>query len=693
MNFDKELGGVAVAKDRISMYLCYKDIFGHNVESRIQAASQQIIVSYEIYAESTTEDFITDKEFGSGPKDKFDIFKTPGSEDSVASAVIARENYSPENITSVIENLWDTSIKNIEIKIVNANDAIQFKTDFMETILKTFSKISVDMGSANCYLYLPSVSMHVNSLTIKNANIRTDVANYEFDENFTIENCAISTSSESQPMVKFECKREISASNIYITNPIVLSLVATTSQPSFDWKKTSITLSTVRIVFEDKVRAENKRYKPVIVLSGAYTSHVSDIGSVKDIPDYPLIQFNNGYEYFVSDIERIASIPVRAKYTVGLNGVAKFMFNGGVYNTVDNQFMENIKFFEFDGVPVNSDYSIMNCDLRGINFSNLVGSIISNLTVSDSKFIGCSEFAKCGMSGINKLTLSNVIGEFDNEFAVAASEVNIFKSEIKVKDGNVKITCNEGSSTIQESSFTVDEAGTNETNIIQLEKRYGGTISVYGTTFDGRLNAIGGDRFDSIKDSDIVPSSVSKMSARFENSHFYRATSFGKLDSVDLNYCVFAMADTIDDSIAFEDIPSLKFQTTIRYRGAKTNFKAKNVYFGDSILSLSEMPNKASWEFDTCEGTVTLYFKDDCNKTAVGHVLLEDSALHVKTYSESKRTVAVYSKGNRGSIIEGGEENNVSFSPTMDSPDRQKFKSYNADTSPSPDEDFVYYTV
>ena len=688
MNFDKELGGVAVAKDRISMYLCYKDIFGHNVESRIQAASQQIIVSYEIYAESTTEDFITDKEFGSGPKDKFNIFKTPGSEDSVASAVISRENYSPENITSAIENLWDTSIKNIEIKVVNANDAIRFKTDFMETILKTFSTIGIDMGSANCYLHLPSVSMHVNSLTIKNANIRTDVVNYEFDENFTIENCAISTSSESQPMVKFECKREISASNIYIINPIILSLVATTSQPSFDWKKTSITLSTVRIVFEDKVRAENKRYKPVIMLTGAYTSRVSDIGSVKDIPDYPIMQLNNGYEYFVSDIERIASIPVRAKYTVGLNGVAKFMFNGGVYNTVDNQFMENIKFFEFDGVPVNSDYSIMNCDLKGINFSNLTGSIISNLTVSDSKFIGCNEFAKSGMSGINKLTLSNILGEFDNGFSVAASEVNIFESEIKVKDGSIKLTCNEGSSTIQESNFTIDEAG-NESNVIQLEKRYGGTVSVYGTTFDGRLNVIGGDRFESIKDSDIVPSSVSKMSAQFENSYFYRDTSFGKLDDVDLNNCVFAMAD----SIAFEDIPSLKFQTTIKYRGAKVDFKTKNVYFGDSILSLSEMPNKASWDFDTCEGTVTLYFKDDCDKSAVGMISLKDSAMYVKTYSESKRTVSVYSKGNKGSIIVGGEENNVSFSPTMNSPDRQKFKSYNVNTSPSPDEDFVYYTV
>ena len=327
MDFDKELGGVAVAKDRISMYLCYKDIFGHNTESRMQAASQQILISYEIYAESTTEDFITDKEFGSGPKDKFDIFNTPGSEDSVISAVIARENYSPENITSAIENLWDTSIKNIEIKIVNANDAIQFKTDFMETILKTFSKISIDMGSANCYLHLPSVSMHVSSLTIKNANIRTDVVNYEFDENFTIENCAISTLSESQPMVKFECKREISASNIYITNPIVLSLVSMTSQPSFDWKKTSITLSTVRVVFEDKTRSENKRYNPIIMLTGAYTSHVSDIGSVKDIPDYPLIQFNNGYEYFVSDIERMASIPVARSRAGASNSISRINFN------------------------------------------------------------------------------------------------------------------------------------------------------------------------------------------------------------------------------------------------------------------------------------------------------------------------------------------------------------------------------
>lgn len=292
------------------------------------------------------------------------------------------------------------------------------------------------------------------------------------------------------------------------------------------------------------------------------------------------------------------------------------------------------------------------------------------------------------MSGINKLTLSDIIGEFDNEFAVAASEVNVFDSDIKVKDGSIKLTCNEGSSTIQESHFTIDEAG-NEKNVIQLEKRYGGTVSVYGTSFDGRLSVIGGDRFESIKDSDIVPSSVSKMSAQFEKSYFYRDTSFGKLDSVDLSYCVFAMVD----SIAFEDIPSLKFQTTIKYCGAKTNFKAKNVYFGDSILSFSEMPNKVSWDFDTCEGTVTLYFKDDCDKSAVGHISLEDSALHVKTYSESKRIVAVYSKGNKGSIIEGGEENNVSFSLTMNSPDRQKFKSYNADTSPSPDEDFVYYTV
>ncbi len=688
MDFDKELGGVAVAKDRISMYLCYKDIFGHNVESRMQAASQQILVSYEIYAESTTEDFITDKEFGSGPKDKFDIFKTPGSEDSVASAVIVRENYSPENITSAIENLWDTSIKNIEIKIVNANDAIQFKTDFMETILKTFSKISIDMGSANCYLHLPSVSMHVSSLTIKNANIKTDVVNYEFDENFTIENCAISTSSESQPMVKFECKREISASNIYITNPIVLSLVSTTSQPSFDWKKTSITLSTVRVVFEDKTRAENKRYNPIIMLTGAYTSHVSDIGSVKDIPDYPLIQFNNGHEYFVSDIERMASIPVRAKYTVGLNGVAKFMFNGGIYNTVDNQFTDNVKFFEFDGVPVNSDYSIMNCDFQGINFSNLTGSMISNLTVSDSKFIDCNEFAKSGMSGINKLTLSNVYGEFDNGFSVAASEINVFESEVRVKDGSLSITCNEGSSTIQNSKLKIDKVE-NESNVIRLEKRYGGTVSVYGTSFEGRLNVIGGDRFDSIKDSDIVPSSVSKMFAQFEDSYFYRDTSFRKLDGVDLNNCVFVMPD----SIVFEDIPGLKFQTTIKYRGAKVNFKAKNIYFGDSILSLSEMPNKASWDFDTCEGTATLYFKDDCNKTAAGIVSLEDSALHIKTYSELKRTVSVYSKGNKGSIIEGGEENNVSFSPAMNSPDRQKFKSYNSSTSPSPDEDYVYYTV
>lgn len=690
MDFDKELGGVAVAKDRISMYLCYKDIFGHNVESRMQAASQQIIVSYEIYAESTTEDFITDKEFGSGPKDKFDIFKTPDSEDSVASAVIARENYSPENITSAIENLWDTSIKNIEIKIVNANDAIQFKTDFMETILKTFSKISIDMGSANCYLHLPSVSMHVSSLTIKNANIRTDVVNYEFDENFTIDNCAISTSSESQPMVKFECKREISASNIYITNPIVLSLVSTTSQPSFDWKKTSITLSTVRVVFEDKVRVENKRYKPIIMLTGAYTSHVSDIGSVKDIPDYPLIQFNNGYEYFVSDIERMASIPVRAKYTVGLNGVAKFMFNGGIYNTVDNQFTDNVKFFEFDGVPVNSDYSIMNCDLRGINFSNLAGSIISNLTVLDSKFINCGEFAKSGMSGINKLTLTNVYGEFEDEFSIAASEVNIFDSEIIVDDGNLEITCNEGSSTLQNSKFKVNKLGDAGANGIKLEKRYGGTISSYGSTFDGQLNVIAGDRYDSLTDSDIAPVSVSKLFARFEDSYFYQFARFEKFDGIELNNCLF---DTIR-AVVFEDIPGLKFQMTIKYRGAPVSFSAKNVHFGDSILSLSDIPSKALWQFDTCDGVVTLYFKDDCNEKLPGIISLIDSAIHVKTYAELQRTVSVYSKGNKGSIIEGGDESNISFSPAMDSPDRQKFKSYKSqDTSPSPDGDFVYYTV
>ena len=101
-------------------------------------------------------------------------------------------------------------------------------------------------------------------------------------------------------------------------------------------------------------------------------------------------------------------------------------------------------------------------------------------------------------------------GEFDDEFSVAASEVNIFDASLAVKYGSFKITCNEGSSTIRNSKFTIDESE-NETNVIQLEKRYGGTMSVYGTTFDGRLNVIGGDRFDSIKDSDTVPSSVSKM--------------------------------------------------------------------------------------------------------------------------------------------------------------------------------------
>lgn len=690
LNLDASLGGVAVAKDRISVYLCYKDLLGHNTASRMQAVSQQIIISYDIYAESTTEDFITDAEYGSGPKDKYDIFKTPESEESVASHFIAHENYSPENITDAVMNLWDSTLKTIEIKIVNANDVIQFKSDFMEILLKTFTSISVDMGSANSYLILPSASLHVNSLTIKNANIRTDVVNYEFDENLTIENCTISTASDSQPMVKFECKREINVSSIFITSPIILSLVATTAQPSFDWKKTSITLSTVRIVFEDKTRSDKKHYKPIIMLTGAYRSHVSDVGSVKDIPDYPLIQFNNGYEYFVSDIERIASIPVRAKYTVGLNGVAKFMFNGGTYNTVDNQFTENVKFFEFDGVPVNSDYSIMNCDLRGTNFSNLVGSTINALTVSDCKIVGCHEFAKSGLSGINKLTLSNVYGEFEDEFSIAASEVNIFDSEITVDDGNLEITCNEGSSTLQNSKFKVNKLGYSGANCIKLEKRYGGTVSSYGSTFDGQLNVIAGDRYDSLKDSDTAPVSISKLFARFEDSYFYQFARFEKFDGIELNNCLF---DTIR-AVVFEDIPGLKFQTTIKYRGAPVSFSAKNVHFGDSILSLSDIPSKALWQFDTCDGVVALYFKDDCNEKLPGIISLTDSAMHVKTYAELQRTVSVYSKGNKGSIIEGGDESNVSFSPTMDSPDRQKFKSYKSEEeSPSSDEDFVYYTV
>ena len=293
----------SVMKNKISIAYFLYDANGKAVPDNITAVKQKITLSYDLYMENTTEDYTDKSEYGQGERETYNIFNSVIGDTPIKTTMIYPKEYSSDKISEIIKNYCEDNknIKNISISVTNPNEMISVTPELVQYLFDTYESIEIDMNSISSWLTFPDGTHNVKSLSVMNSNIILKDSKFLCEGDINLNNCTIkSIYDDKQSVADFVSNKQVYVSSIYISNVISVGFGISANLPVPVWKKTNINISKINVVCEDK---EVRNFtKPIIRVSGSYTTSISEVNCNYEFPDYKILTFIGGKEYNIFDI-------------------------------------------------------------------------------------------------------------------------------------------------------------------------------------------------------------------------------------------------------------------------------------------------------------------------------------------------------------------------------------------------------
>lgn len=644
-------GTMNVIRDRIKLSLCYYNAFGQKVTNAVTAVKQQILISYEQYMQSLSEDYEDTSSFGEGNKFEYNIFDN-SSDSYVETVYIESSDANADKIYNAIDKLLIHDIESVDISIVTPSNIIDFPVNFVENLFSKYKTISLDMAGANCWLYLPSVRMKLDNFSIKNANIVFTGGMYEIAGSVVIDNCAIKgEDADKQAYCGFETSGQMNLSNLVISSPTNFSVGANATLKTSNWIKTSITISNVNIIFKD-ISSTDK--KPILNVYGAYHTSISGVSSTDDIPSYPLLTLVNGKEYVVTNVSR-SSISVPAyTYTIGLIGVPTFKISDFNY-IATTEYDSSNSYFKILDTPPNADYSMSTFNLSGINFGNFKFLTLNKLSVSDGLVSNSTTFADMEGAGINNFVMSNVSSSDVEKLYFKSAK--LFIDNCKMSSNSFDIV-NDGKVIINDSEINVD-------GNVSIDNKYFNTFTSNGSKYYGDTISITRSKTN---DANDIPSDVAQT-ITFKDCQMYGNLVANSIDNIQFTNTLF---DDVD-SISVHDIPEAILDGVVKCRKSKVDIVFTNTNVSGSQLSLSDISRNQEIKFEKTTGSMFIKYLNDCDPSNMLKLVLVDSVVDITGINADEstdvRNVKFNSKGSVGSCVFGME--NINITPDYPSDDNQ----------------------
>lgn len=659
----------SVMKNKISIAYFLYDINGKAVPDNITAVKQKITLSYDLYMENTTEDYTDESEYGQGERETHNIFDSVIGDTPIKTTTIYPKEYSSDKISEIIKNYCEDNknIKNISISVTNPNGSISVTPELVQYLFDTYENIEIDMNGISSWLTFPDGTRSIKSLSVMNSNIILKDSKFLCEDDINLNNCSIkSIYDDKQSVADFVSNKQIYVSSIYIPNVISVGFGINTNLPVPIWKKTNINMSKINVVCEDKeVRNSTK---PIIRVLGSYTTSISEVNCVYDIPDYNILTLIGGKEYNVSDISRITMDQLRSG-TISLQNVPKFKLSGLTVNSI-GRYSESLSVIKILNPPINSDYSISNFNLSSVNLVNLTNVTLNKLDISDGVCKDSYDFIRSKGSGINKIIINDV--EVEGNTATLKFTSGLVDNFTLKTDSDISIT-NIDNLVINNSSFD------SKKDII-VDNWYNSNFSSNGTmyyakniTFD-RTKSIG----DDVDMTDIPDQLISLFKCEFVGSFFAK-----NVDYIDASDSHFRNVS----SLKLDNVTSLSIDSNIWYNDGPIDLSFNKCNLLRTSIAVYNINKKAKFVLTECTGNLGIRTLDiDDKRTIIVNIIKSVLTVLVKNESTASLIVECDSNKSLGSKILG---DGVSITPLISCEDFKNFE-YTSENK-SADENHVYY--
>ena len=659
----------SVMKNKISIAYFLYDSNGKAVSDNITAVKQKITLSYDLYMENTTEDYTDESEYGQGERETHNIFDSIIGDTPIKTTTIYPQEYSPDKISEIIKNYCEDNknINNISISVTNPNGSISVTPELIQYLFDTYENIEIDMNGISSWLMFPDGTHSIKSLSVMNSNIILKDSKFLCEGDINLNNCSIkSIYDDKQSVADFVSNKQIYVSSIYIPNVISVGFGINTNLPVPIWKKTNINMSKINVVCEDKeVRNSTK---PIIRVLGSYTTSISEVNCVYDIPDYNILTLIGGKEYNVSDISRITMDQLRSD-TISLQNVPKFKLSGLTVNSI-GRYSESLSVIKILNPPINSDYSISNFNLSSVNLVNLTNVTLNKLGISDGVCKDSYDFIRSKGSGINKIIINDV--EVEGNTATLKFTSGLVDNFTLKTDDDISIT-NIDNLVINNSSFD------SKKDII-VDNWYNSNFSSNSTmyyakniTFD-RTKAIG----DDVDMTDIPDQLISLFKCELVGSFFAK-----NVDFIDISESHFRNVS----SLKLDNVTSLSIDSNIWYNDGPIDLSFNKCNLLRTSIAVHNINKKAKFVLTECTGNLGIRTLDNADKrTAVVNIVKSVLTVLVKNESTALLVVECDSNKSLGSKILG---DGVSITPLISCEDFKNFE-YTSENKLA-DEDHVYY--
>lgn len=659
----------SVMKNKISIAYFLYDSNGKAVSDNITAVKQKITLSYDLYMENTTEDYTDESEYGQGERETHNIFDSVIGDTPIKTTTIYPKEYSSDKISEIIKNYCEDNknIKNISISVTNPNGSISVTPELIQYLFDTYENIEIDMNGISSWLTFPDGTRSIKSLSVMNSNIILKDSKFLCENDINLNNCSIkSIYDDKQSVADFVSDKQIYVSSIYIPNVISVGFGINTNLPVPIWKKTNINISKINVVCEDKeVRNSTK---PIIRVLGSYTTSISEVNCVYDIPDYNILTLIGGKEYNVSDISRITMDQLRSD-TISLQNVPKFKLSGLTVNSI-GRYSESLSVIKILNPPINSDYSISNFNLSSVNLVNLTNVTLNKLDISDGVCKDSYDFIRSKGSGINKIIINDV--EVEGNTATLKFTSGLVDNFTLKTDDDISIT-NIDNLVINNSSFD------SKKDII-VDNWYNSNFSSNSTmyyakniTFD-RTKAIG----DDVDMTDIPDQLISLFKCELVGSFFAK-----NIDYIDASESHFRNVS----SLKLDNVTSLSIDSNIWYNDGPIDLSFNKCNLLRTSIAVHNINKKAKFVLTECTGNLGIRTLDiDDKRTIIVNIIKSILTVLVKNESTASLVVECDSNKSLGSKILG---DGVSITPLISCEDFKNFE-YTSENK-SADENHVYY--
>ena len=659
----------SVMKNKISIVYFLYDANGKAVPDNITAVKQKITLSYDLYMENTTEDYTDESEYGQGERETYNIFNSVIGDTPIKTTTIYPKEYSSDKISEIIKNYCEDNknIKNISISVTNPNEMISVTPELMQYLFDTYESIEIDMNSISSWLTFPDGTHNIKSLSVTNSNIILKDSKFLCEGDINLNNCTIkSIYDDKQSVADFVSNKQVYVSSIYISNVISVGFGISTNLPVPVWKKTNINISKINVVCEDK---EVRNFtKPIIRVSGSYTTSISEVNCNYELPDYNILTLIGGKEYNISDISRISTDQMRSD-TISLQNVSKFKLSGLTVNSI-SQYNESLSVIKILNPPINSDYSISNFNLSNINLVNLTNITLNKLDISDGVCKDSYDFIRSKGSGINKIIINDV--EVEGNTATLKFTAGLIDNLSLKTDDDISIT-NTDNLVINNSSF-------NSKKDINVDNWYNSDFSSNSTmyyakniTFD-RTKTIG----DDVDMTDVPDQLISLFKCEFVGSFFAK-----NIDFIDASESHFRNVS----SLKFDNVDSLSIDSNVWYNDGPIDLSFNKCNLLKTSIATHNINRKAKFVLTECTGNLGIRTLDiDDKRTVIINIIKSILTVLIKNESTSSLVVECNSNKSLGSKVLG---DGVSITPSISCEDFKNFE-YTSENK-SADEDHVYY--